>query len=186
MALRVAHANRRSDTSLVHLLAKGIAERGLTVPTLVAEWDKNKDGQISKIEFKQAVRNTLSISATNSEIDDLFREMDTDGGGTLDLAELRSAIKIMNDVFRRAEAEEAACLKRIDSCEHMARNLDLVIAVTEDSEAAEKELQHSATYPPLMARVGQTLRAQLSRAKGTTMRDMVVKWLGDAQMTGLC
>ena len=31
-------------------------------------------------EFKQAVRNSLSISATNAEIDALFATIDADGG----------------------------------------------------------------------------------------------------------
>ena len=70
----------QNDSSLLNRLGGAILKRGMTVGELITEWDRNKDGQISKIEFKQAIRNSLSISATNPEIDALFARIDADGG----------------------------------------------------------------------------------------------------------
>ena len=65
----------------------------LAFEDLVRLWDKNDDGVLSKIEFRQAVRTPeLGVSAKNSEIDAMFKEFDTDGGGTLDLKELKPCL----------------------------------------------------------------------------------------------
>ena len=47
---------------------------------LVREWDKNNDGNVSKIEFRQCVRGSLGLKADNKEIDAFFASMDADGG----------------------------------------------------------------------------------------------------------
>ena len=56
---------------------------GKTPAELVKEWDKNGDGDLSKIEFKQAVRLTLKLNATNDEIDEIFDLLDKDQDGHL-------------------------------------------------------------------------------------------------------
>ena len=168
----------QSDTSIGVILGRAIVERGITVAQLIADWDKNKDQQISKVEFKQGVRNNLGIAARNAEIDALFAEMDADGGGTLDLSELRIAIRGMHEAYRRAVAEEEACLKRASTCERMADRMASVIKATERAESKAETLQRYTTHPPLMARIGRTVRAHLAKVKGSTVADVVRKWVG--------
>ena len=43
---------------------------------LIRSWDKNNDGEISVIEFRQAVRGSLRVKAHNDEIDALFKSFD--------------------------------------------------------------------------------------------------------------
>ena len=80
-----------------------LTRQAKSVPELMRDWDKNKDGQIERIELRQVVRNDLKIHAENKEIDQIFDELDTDGGGTLDLKELTKAMSRF-----KSAAEEAA------------------------------------------------------------------------------
>jgi Ca2+-binding EF-hand superfamily protein len=66
-------------------LGEAMMARGISPTALVKEWDKNGDGELSKIEFKQAVRLTLNLKASNDEIDEIFDSLDKNGDGTLDI-----------------------------------------------------------------------------------------------------
>ena len=57
------------DSSLEKQL--GMALEQLTPAAVIAAWDKNRDKEVSKIEFKQAIRN-LNLKAKNVEIEGLF------------------------------------------------------------------------------------------------------------------
>ena len=50
---------------------------------LLREWDKNKDGNIQKMEFRQAVRGSLKLHARNEDIDKTFDRFDQDKVGQL-------------------------------------------------------------------------------------------------------
>ena len=52
-----------------------------TLAELMAAWDLNKNGELSRGELRRAVRVSLELSATDAEIDHLFNEFDADGGG---------------------------------------------------------------------------------------------------------
>ena len=54
------------------LAAKGAAGARLALNDLLREWDRNKDGQLQKVEFRQAVRGSLQVDATNTEIDAMY------------------------------------------------------------------------------------------------------------------
>ena len=79
--------------TLERKLGEAILELNVPVNDLMLQWDKSKDGSLSPIEFKQAVRVSLHLKVSNDEIDELFRSFDNDGGGTLSLDEFRPAIK---------------------------------------------------------------------------------------------
>lgn len=49
-----------------------------SVPDLLAEWDANGDHQLSRAEFRIAVRKNLSVHASNKEVDGLFDTLDVD------------------------------------------------------------------------------------------------------------
>ena len=57
---------------------------GGKMENLVREWDKNGDGEINKIEFRQVVTGkekdkSLTLKASNAEIDAFFASMDDNG-----------------------------------------------------------------------------------------------------------
>ena len=77
----------------------------MAVEDLIREWDANGDGAVTKMEFRQSLRNPkLELVADNvSELDALFDRLDKDKGGSLDLGEVKAAMKIMQTESAHAE-----------------------------------------------------------------------------------
>ena len=72
-----------------------LIKKGLKVGEIVTKWGGAK-GCITKQDFRHEV-NGLGLSAAASDVDALFDSLDDDGGGTLDLAEVRTALKTLAD-----------------------------------------------------------------------------------------
>mmetsp|Transcript_26684 Transcript_26684/g.67871 ORF Transcript_26684/g.67871 Transcript_26684/m.67871 type:complete len:440 (-) Transcript_26684:944-2263(-) len=99
LELRIGHvegmiANMRTLPSVI---GTTLNESGMTVEDLVREWDVLGSGEISRVMFRQAMRNPkLAIPSDMqaiSIIDSLFDALDEDKGGTLDLQEMNTAFK---------------------------------------------------------------------------------------------
>lgn len=126
-------------------LGAALIEKKCKPKELVAEWDKKMKGCINKIDFRMGVR-SLGLAANNAEVDALFNEYDDDGGGSLDIPELRSALKSMKVSASKISSEAAAIeehhlgvkekLARIEAAILATRNVEQAI-LAGDSEAAE-------------------------------------------------
>ena len=76
------------DVRLGTLLIK----HGIKVGDIVEQWDSSGEGEIDMDEFRDHVL-AMGLQGEAEEIDNLFRSLDSDGGGFLDKAELRDALK---------------------------------------------------------------------------------------------
>ena len=65
---------------------------GATIEKILRDWDPNRDGAVSRMEFRQGVRKLIE-KADMKHIDALFAELDTDHSGELDIDETRVALK---------------------------------------------------------------------------------------------
>lgn len=66
--------------------------------------------QVSKSEFRDNVRE-MGIEAEAAELNDLFESLDEDGGGSLDLAELKATLTTLREVAMQTAEEERALEK---------------------------------------------------------------------------
>ena len=83
----------------------------MKVADLLREWDPNGDGKISKMEMRQSVKKTLGEKADAREIDALFTSLDDDNSGSLDIDELKVALKR----FQESAAQDALeCKRRLE------------------------------------------------------------------------
>ena len=73
---------------------------------ILIKWDTGGDGEISKSEFRKHSRN-LGVVASTADLNECFDSIDEDGGGTLDVAELKVAFKEMASAAKASEGEEA-------------------------------------------------------------------------------
>ena len=55
---------------------------------VITRWDPSGDGSVDKGEFRSNVF-ALGVVAEAAAVDALFEELDDDGGGSLDVAELK-------------------------------------------------------------------------------------------------
>ena len=92
--------------------------KGIKAVSAVSQWDTSGDGELSKVEFRQNVM-ALGMEASAHEVDDLFDDLDSDGGGSLDLNEVKRAFKKLQD--QAENKKQALREKGIDYVESLGR-----------------------------------------------------------------
>lgn len=147
---------------------------------LIRSWDKNGDGEISTIEFRQAVRNQLGVRATNDEIDELFKSFDADGSGKLDLKELRPALKALQDAAVAGRAEAASRRSMAEECRARAQQLR---AAAESMSALERDERAIAAAHAAAQSVASQLAGLMVR-RNLKVDDVLRGWPGVASIPG--
>lgn len=147
---------------------------------LIRSWDKNNDGEISPMEFRQAVRGSLNLKASNEEIDTLFKSFDADGSGKLDLKELKPALRALQDAAAAGMSEAETWLSAADECKKRAIALseaaEMMTAIERD-EKAYAALQFGAQKTP------NRFAAAMAR-RNLKVDDAIHNWPGVAVVPG--
>ena len=78
-------------------LRKKLKESWGSVSQLLHEWDADGDGEIGKVEFAKGMV-AMGISLSSYEVDEVFSVYDSDGGGTIDFAELNRFLRSGHDL----------------------------------------------------------------------------------------
>ena len=158
--------------SLATRLGEVLIAKRITVSELVATWAKGPHSEpISKMEFRQHVRKLVE-KVDAKEIDALYIELDRDGSGSLDVHEMKLALKQLHDAAARGSSEEAAIVSAVERFRKRAEAASNAAKVTATYEAACAKLKaHKMGGNPLKERVGVALSA-----KGMKVNEMVLKW----------
>lgn len=164
--------------SLKRQLGEAILERGVSTNKLMDEWDRNGDGELSKIEFKQAIRLSLNLKASNEEIDSLFDSFDDDGGGSLSLTELRPAIRQIHQHCRAQRDHEKLTINRKQFCETQLQALKECIASTTIWDTARCQLAVLRSGNALEVTLGFIFKQKL--AQGHSFGELAEQFGGDA------
>lgn len=91
-------------------LGAELLRRNTKVGDLLKTWEAT-DGEVNKKQFRKNVR-TLGINDEDDALDALFDTMDQDGGGTLDLEELKSALTSLREASVESDREVERLKKR--------------------------------------------------------------------------
>lgn len=139
----VNKATSTADLSIDARLGSLLKRKSMKASEIISRWDPNGDGEIDMHEFRTNVK-SLGLQATNEEIDTLFRSLDEDGGGSLDMNEIKHALTNL-------QAAAVAADKTIKRLEKSKVNLEKNCASTllrvqenladDEAIAAEKEVQ---------------------------------------------
>jgi Ca2+-binding EF-hand superfamily protein len=97
-------AELRGVKSVDAKIGEKIISRNLKVAEVMTKWDKSGDGSLEADEFRDAVLE-LGVEAAPAEIDALFVKLDTDGGGAIDVSELRTFVTKLTDAAKNAAME---------------------------------------------------------------------------------
>ena len=101
-------------------------------------------------------------------IDELFNEVDDDGGGSLDVAELTAAMRKLQETARANEGELASVAERIAFLQSRAEAWGEVADKTAEAEESEAKLEAVRSNKSISARVGAVLVSP--RAPGLVLR----------------
>ena len=142
---------------------------GKFMENLMLQWDPNRDGNISKMEFRSNVKKLLP-KADTKEIDALFEQLDDDGSGEMDVSEVKYALKKLQNAAVKASKKAAATHGTADALREKAAATQRVIDVTGEHEDALKELE-DCNKKSVGAALGGVVKD-----KGLNVNDIVQKW----------
>ena len=127
---------------------------------------RSHDGTIDKREFRSNVK-AIGVEATVEELDDLFDTLDTDGGGELDVAELKVALKTLQDEsalsaqrIRKLKKLSVDLAKKMKDAQEEWRQLLL-----EDEAAAAREASRKAEEVAMAEKAEAEARAAREAAE---------------------
>jgi len=171
---------RRLGAALVQNEHAKAARAGskLALSELVREWDINGDGVLSKIEFRRACKNSLGLIAANEEIDRVFSAFDTDHSDSLELSELRPALRSLHDAAVAANVEAQALRSLGSEC---AKRAAKFIEAAETMASIEADEVACAK----VERAGQSVSHKLAHAfsrRALKLDDVIHKWPGLLQV----
>ena len=103
------------------------------------------------------MRSTLHLKASNDEIEAVFNTLDTDGGGSLDISELKTAMQRLWDAAGYSEATREQLRTRAALLHQHAQKLAVAAGAMEAAETEEQRVRHLRR--PVEARLGDAILA---------------------------
>ena len=157
------------EKTVAVMLGEVLLASNVKLALLVKQWAKNGEEPISKMEFRQRVRKLLPKVDT-TEIDALFVEWDDDGGGCLDLNELKDALK--RCCASAAKYEERSVITRSNISRLQER-----MTQAREAAAAMAAVEHANESLNLNQSVESRLGTLLlEKTSGSRISDLVRKW----------
>ena len=88
----------------------------------------------------------------------MFKSFDDDGGGTLDIKELKPCLMALQDAALAAQAQQAAELQRAELCDERAKMYRAAEATMKAITAEEERNAQLIAKHPLEVRIGLSMR----------------------------
>ena len=175
------------EASLTVRLGEAMERRGIMAFELMKEWDTNGDGELDRIEFRQALRQTLKLKVTNAQSDELFDSLDEDGDGCLLIqTEVKPAIRKIHTFCKAEHERETKAQQQVDLCTSQIKSLEECTVATNKWEDMKRQLDAMQAQPSFEVRVGEVVEQKLclvGEEGGMSMPDIVTSWGGSADGT---
>ena len=135
-------------------------EKGAKIDEIMLEWDRNRDGEISLQEFRLNVRKLglTEKEAPTKEIDSIYHSIDLDGSGTLDMKEVKVALKKLQEEHATVDQREEQQRVRASSKRRLAESFSNAVAATIDFEEASKVLAKMRDDQDMGAKLGELIK----------------------------
>lgn len=148
-----------SLTSKLGNALSALFEGGMSLKDIFTKMDKNGDKMITKMEFRQAIRDLGLMGAeyTVVHVDKLYAEMDADKSGDLDITEMKEAVS----AFKKHAAEAKQSTEEAESksayWRERAEQTKTAAEVVEKFEKARVKLERMKNEPSAEARLAGLL-----------------------------
>ena len=129
------------------LLAKSSQDIDKTkfITELMKQWDPNRDGTITKMEFRGNIRKLVPDKVDVKDIDKLFDRFDADKSGEMDIPEVKAALKKLQDAVVKASGQSEKLQAAADKLRKKAEYTQQVANITKESERAQQEKEDMRT-----------------------------------------
>jgi len=146
-------------------------QRGVKVSELVRDWG-GSDGSIDRAEWRKEVRALGGghMVADNQELDAIFESIDKDGGGTLDIPEVKQALKRFADESEQQKAAVKLARQQWSELARIAREGQAawkaeVIKQAEEEAAAVAKETHETQVRASEAAAARAAKAEAAAEK---------------------
>ena len=133
-------------------LGAELLKRGTKISDLLKSWE-SANGEVDVVAFRNNVRD-YGVNDTDEALDDLFHTLDADGGGTLDIDELKGALGGLREASQEADKEVERLKKKSVELWKAAkvaqlelkkqRRMDEAAAKAKEEQAAREALEREA------------------------------------------
>ena len=132
----------KEEENLVHVrntqpvkvqLGRLLVKNQMKISDVLIKWDTRNDGEIGRGDFRKHSR-ALGVVASTEDLDACFDSIDADGGGSLDVDELRVAFKELAAQAKAAQGAEAELERRIVFKRKDVRMAQLELTATVSTE----------------------------------------------------
>ena len=134
------------------------------IKRVLKDWDSKGKGEFLKAEFRLNLRN-VGLNPSSAEADSLFDSWDEDGGGSLDLKELKEAL-LKAQAAAKKYKQRTSGNPNSEKVQALIRRAQLAEAAAEVTAAAERlEEEHETMSRRLQESVDVRLGGLLSRRR---------------------
>ena len=127
------------------------------------------------------MRKLFKAPPDTKDVDSLFKSLDVDGGGELDMSELKAALKQMIAAYANRKAAGASAMVKVAAKREQAKALreGSIAAAVRASEAAVTTLQELRKISSIDSQLGDIINS-----KGWKASDVATKWdaSGDGEL----
>ena len=150
-------AYMKDNRSVESRLGTLLTTRNIKIGDAMRDWDKDGNGEVDLTEFKEQLVK-MGFKATPDEMTKLFKGLDDDDSGALDIAELKVALKALQSEAVAVVKEEKAKVSAVTALKKAARasqkqahevkdEMDAEVTAVLASMSAESESKGSTPAP---------------------------------------
>jgi hypothetical protein len=188
-ALRDESAGKAKDSvetlasRLGDAVDKMAGEKNIKPQELFRQWDKNGDAHITKMEFRQAVRE-LKLTGNSNEapaVDALFNALDLDDSADISVAELAAGMKRLKLEAAESVKAREGLQATVDRLETRAAQCEAAAEATSACEEVKKQMDAMVANPTVEHRV--TVAMFKTNIKAT---ELLTRWDVNLDGNGAC
>ena len=163
----------RKRESLLRRIGEAMLERGIATHALMAEWaaGTTEEGLLTKQEFRQALRMTLSLKPSDDQIDDFFKmaahwpfknddSFKNKGPGAISLAEIKPALRQVHGYARSEKDKELRWSFEAEACARQAQAYQDCQASAAKWGHLQRLMDELRSHPSLRVSIGYFIEQQ--------------------------
>ena len=179
LAAHAASLNRR-EGSMKFKLTEAIQLTRKSIAKLMSEWDKNiHENQLTKLKFKQSVRLTLKLDATDPQIESLFDSLEGGVTGSVEVPALRKALRTLFEECIRVKEIEACLKQESDACAEQIEDLTECAQAAQEWETLNTKLTELHQLPPIQDRLGVMVDEKTKGFQREACDELAKRWGAD-------